>query len=92
MIDSQVNFPIQYACVILYCIISIVELIFCIFTFVYIGERQGAIFNLRNSPVSNQNTREKIKTSQEIEQELFYKFPYLKKRNKNKNNEHIKNN
>jgi hypothetical protein len=59
---------------------------------VYISDRQGALFNLRNSPISNQNKREKIKTSQEIEQELFYKFPYLKKKENNINNERIKNN
>ena len=59
---------------------------------VYISDRQGALFNLRNSPISNQNKREKIKTSQEIEQELFYKFPYLKKKDNNINNERIKNN
>ena len=92
MIDTSIRFPIQNACVIVYCLISLIELIICIYTFYYIGKRQGAIFNLRNSSVSNKNTREKIKTSQEIEQELFYKFPYLQKGNKNKSNDHIKNN
>ena len=54
----------------------------------YIGNRQSALFKLRNSPVTNQNKREKIKTSKEIEQELFVKFPYLRKgNNKNNNNE-----
>ena len=92
LIDTSIRFPIQNACVIVYCLISLIELIICIYTFYYIGKRQGAIFNLRNSSVSNKNTREKIKTSQEIEQELFYKFPYLQKGNKNKSNDHIKNN
>ena len=60
---------------------------------VYIGNRQTALFKLRNSPVTNQNKREKIKTSKEIEQELFVKFPYLRKENKKNNNEeHLKNN
>ena len=58
----------------------------------YIGERQGAIFNLRNSTIDNKNQREKIKTSHEIEQELFYKFPYLRKGNNIRNNEHLKEN
>ena len=59
----------------------------------YIGNRQSALFKLRNSPVTNQNKREKIKTSKEIEQELFVKFPYLRKENKKNNNEeHLKNN
>ena len=60
---------------------------------IYIGNRQSALFKLRNSPVSNQNVREKIKSSKEIEQELFFKFPYLKKGNKkNNNDDHAKNN
>ncbi len=33
---------------------------------------------MRNSTIDNQNQREKIKTSQEIEQELFERFPTLR--------------
>ena len=73
--------------------ISFFELMFLIYAFVYIGNRQSALFKLRNSPVSNQNKREKIKTSKEIEQELYFKFPYLRKGNKkNNNDDHLKNN
>ena len=46
---------------------------------------------MRNSTIDNQNQREKIKTSQEIEQELFYKFPYLRKTVVNNNNNNINN-
>ena len=77
---------------IIYNIIAVLEIVLCFYTMFYIGQRQGALFYLRNSPISNQNQREKIKTSQEIEQELFYKFPYLKKKFNNINNQHIKNN
>ena len=66
-----------------YSFLAAIELIISIYTMVYIGNRQSALFKLRNSPVSNQNKREKIKTSKEIEQELFFKFPYLRKGNKN---------
>ena len=58
----------------------------------YIGNRQSALFKLRNSPVSNQNVREKIKTSKEIEQELFFKFPHLRRGKKNYDDQHVKNN
>ena len=84
--------PIEISCVIVYEIISVLELFICLYTMFYIGERQGALFNLRNSTIDNQNQKEKIKTSHEIEPELFYKFPYLRKDNKIRNNEHLKEN
>ena len=71
---------------------AILEIILGLYTMFYVGDRQGALFYLRNSAIANQNQREKLKTSQEIEQELFYKFPYLKNAKKINNNEHIKNN
>ena len=77
---------------IIYAIIAALEIFLCLYAMFYIGQRQGALFNLRNSPIANQNQREKIKTSQEIEQELYYKFPYLRNKIGNINNEHIKNN
>ena len=78
---------------IVYSVIALIEFIISIYTMLYIGNRQSALIKLRNSPVTNQNKREKIKTSKEIEQELFVKFPYLRKgNNKNNNNEHLKNN
>jgi hypothetical protein len=73
-------------------VFAILEIILGLYTMFYVGDRQGALFYLRNSAIANQNQREKIKTSQEIEQELFYKFPYLKNVKKINNNEHIKNN
>lgn len=78
-------FPIEHSCVIVYFFIAVLELGLCIFTSYYIGERQSALYYLRNSQISILNQREKIKTSHEIEQELFYKFPYLRKGNQNKN-------
>ena len=75
--------PIELSCVIVYDIISFIELLLWIYTIIYIGERQSALFNLRNSAIDIKNQREKIKTSHEIEQELYYKFPYLKKAKNN---------
>ena len=93
ILKEDVNFPIDKSCVLVYLIISIFEFFISIVAMIYIGNRQSALFKLRNSPVSNQNKREKIKTSKEIEQELFFKFPYLRKgNNKDKKYEHIKNN
>ena len=93
ILKEKVLFPIDKACMIVYLIIAAIELGFSIGAMIYIGNRQSALFKLRNSPVTNQNKREKIKTSKEIEQELFFKFPYLRKGNKKINkDEHIKNN
>ena len=93
ILESPIH--IHLSCVIIYEIIAVLELFLCVYTLFYIMQRQGALFNLRNSTIDNQNQREKIKTSQEIEQELFYKFPYLKKpenkiNNSINNNNHIK--
>ena len=84
--------PIELSCVIVYDVISFIELLLWIYTIIYIGERQSALFNLRNSAIDIKNQREKIKTSHEIEQELYYKFPYLKKSKNNsiKKSEHSK--
>ena len=91
--EGNAVFPIDYACFIIYNLIGFLELVISIYTMIYIGNRQSALFQLRNSPVSNQNVREKIKTSKEIEQELFFKFPYLRKdKNKNIGDSRIKNN
>ena len=78
---------------IVYSVIALIEFIISIYTMLYIGNRQSALFKLRNSPVTNQNKREKIKTSKEIEQELFFKFPYLRRGNKEvEEDEHLKKN
>lgn len=93
ILKDEIIFPIDKSCMIVYSLIAALELVISIYTMVYIGNRQSALFKLRNSPVSNQNKREKIKTSKEIEQELYFKFPYLRKGNKkNNNDDHLKNN
>jgi hypothetical protein len=93
ILQEEVLFPIDYSCMIVYSVIAAIELIISIYTMVYIGNRQSALFKLRNSPYSNQNKREKIKTSKEIEQELFFKFPYLRRGNKEvEEDEHLKKN
>ena len=92
-IKEKVIFPIDWSCIIVYFFISAIELVTSVYAMIHMGNRQSALFNLRNSPVSNQNKREKIKTSREIEQELFFKFPYLRKGNKKDNkDEHMKKN
>ena len=78
-------FLIEYSCVIAYFFIAVFELGLCIFKSYYIGERQSALYYLRNSQIAILNQREKIKINHEIEQELFYKFPYLRKGNQNQN-------
>ena len=79
----------EFACGIVYLIFSLLELVICFYTMLFISEKQGAVFFLRNTKIAISNQKEKIKTSQEIEQELYYKFPYLQKKVENvKNNSH----
>ena len=90
---TKLYFPIEMAVFIIYGLIFLGEFIFCLITLVSISEKQGAVFFLRNTKLSISNPKEKIKTSQEIEQELYYKFPYLQKNINNlSDNEHSKNN
>ena len=43
-----------------------------------VSKRQSAVFYLRNSQTMIINHEEKIKTSKEIEEELYIKFPLLR--------------
>lgn len=91
--NDFVIFPMEFSLVIVYAIFSVLEFCFCVYTMCIISDKQSAVFLLRNTKLSISNTREKIKTSQEIEQELFYKFPYLQKNiNGTFDKNHLKNN
>jgi len=85
---SPIIFPIEFSAMLVYEVITLIEIFLCLYTMIYVGDRQGALFFLRNSAISNQNPVQPIKTSHEIEQELFYKFPYLRKNVKNENHNH----
>lgn len=57
----------------------LLELIFCARAMARVSKRQSAIYFLRNSQTLAVRTEEKIKTSHEIEEELYIKFPNMKK-------------
>lgn len=71
-------FPIDYATTIVLLIFEVIEIIFCIRAMCRVSKRQSALFYLRNSQTLIINPKEKIKTSSEIEEELYIKFPMLK--------------
>ena len=58
ILKEEVFFPIDYSCIIVYLFISAIEFITSIYAMITIGNRQSALFKLRNSPVSNQNKKE----------------------------------
>ena len=45
--EENAIFPIDYACFIVYNLISLIELVISISTMIYIGNRQSALFKLR---------------------------------------------
>ncbi len=82
----------EHATVFVYNLISLFELIFGGYTMFYVSERQSAVYFIRNARSKNTNKRERVKTSAEIEEELYNKFPYLKNDKKRNNDTHLKNN
>jgi hypothetical protein len=49
-----------------------------------ITKRQAAVYYLRNTQTNVYSDEKTVKTSKEIEMELFYNFPHLRKNNENK--------
>ena len=70
--------PMDYATTIILLIFEGLEIIFCILTMIKVSKRQSAVFYLRNSQTMIINHEDKIKTSKEIEEELYIKFPMLR--------------
>ncbi len=72
--------PIDIATVIIEMIFLILEIILSIRAMIKVTKRQAAVYYLRNTQTNIiQADRDEIKTSLEIEQELFYNFPQLKR-------------
>ena len=78
--------PIDYAVISISISFSIVEFFLSIYTIYAISERKTALFILRNSQTMYVNKPERIKSNDEIQEELFSKFPELRKKYGNKNN------
>lgn len=73
--------PIDYALSILLLLFVIGEVILSINTMIYVTRKQAAVYYLRNTQTNLIIKEENTKSSKEIEQELFYLFPHLRKEN-----------
>ena len=74
IIGGQV-LPLDYALSIIQIIFIIVELIVSTKTMIYVTKKQAAVYYLRNTQTNLISLEESIKSSKEIEQELFFLFP-----------------
>ncbi len=72
--------PIDYATVLIEMLFLISEIFLSARAMISITRRQAAVYYLRNTKTSVFSNEKKIKSSLEIEQELFYNFPHLKER------------
>lgn len=70
--------PIDYATTLIAFIFLFLELILSFRAMMKVTKRQAAVYYLRNTQTSVITNEEPIKTSAEIEQELFYFLPHLK--------------
>jgi hypothetical protein len=84
LVGSQI-LPIDYAVVIIQLLFILIELILTIRAMLYIGKKQTAVFYLRNASTITTSEDNSIKTSAEIEEELYYYYPHLM-RSENSNN------
>ena len=76
----------------IFCRILIGELFLSARAMINVTRRQAAVYYLRNTQTNVYNGDQGVKTSLEIEEELFYNFPHLKKEKDNMKNNHDKTN
>ena len=77
--------PVDLAVVYISIGFSIAEFFLSVYTIYAISERKTALFILRNSQTMYVNKPERIKSNDEIEEELFNKYPELRKKYGKKN-------
>jgi hypothetical protein len=80
--------PVDYATVLIEFLFLILEIILSIRAMIKVTKRQAAVYYLRNTQTNIFTHESRIKSSHEIEEELYYNFPHLKKAalEKNKRN------
>lgn len=71
-------FPIDLACFYINIVFVFLEILFAIIAMIRMVKKHSAIFYLRNVTAKVNLEIEEVKTSNEIEEELFYHFPILK--------------
>lgn len=79
IVGNKKVFPMDYATTIVEFVFVIIEIVFCAITMNRVSKRQSAVYYLRNTQTRVINKEERIKTSSEIEEELYIKFPNLRK-------------
>jgi hypothetical protein len=75
--------PIDYAVSIIEILFCVIEVILAIKTMFYTSKKSGDVFYLRNTQTSIIQTSKVMKTSIEIEEELYENFPKLKQNSLN---------
>ena len=85
LLFNKIKFPMDWATGIIEVLFELLEIIFCVVAMVNVSNKQTAVYYLRNSQALIVNKEERIKTSAEIEEELYIKFPQLKQKMKKKN-------
>ena len=71
-------FPTDWVTIFSVFIFNALEIIWAIWVIFSISVKQTEMYYLRNSQITSLNKTQRIKTSQEIEQELFERFPTLR--------------
>ncbi len=71
-------FPTDWICIFSILLFNLLEVIWSIWVIFSISVKQTEMYYLRNSQITSLNKTQRIKTSQEIEQELFDRFPSLR--------------
>jgi hypothetical protein len=71
-------FPTDWVIIVSIILFNILEIIWSIWVIFSISVKQTEMYYLRNSQITSPNKVQRIKTSKEIEEELFIHFPNLK--------------
>ena len=69
--------PIDYACFLINLFFILLELVLASRNMRKIVKKQGSVYYLRNTSTKLILQENRIQTSKEIEDELFYKFPKM---------------
>jgi hypothetical protein len=78
MVIGEQVFPIDLAITFIEVVFILCEIILAVIAFKKINRRQAAVFYLRNTSTRVISDNNKIKSSAEIEEELYYHFPQLR--------------
>ena len=75
---KKLFFPSDYFIIYSILLFDVIEVILAAFVVFKISVKQTEMYYLRNSQITSPNKVHRIKTSKEIEEELFIHFPNLK--------------